>query len=82
MEFEQENEGIAYEAIIAQLQHENEELRVRVANALKSSPIDEAVNGVVLVIQRSDPMKLYIWACIAFMLVMAVARLIEVFIHE
>ena len=79
---DEDNNDIAYEAIVAQLQHENEELRVRLTNALKSSPIDEAIDGVVLVIQRSDPMKLYIWACIAFMAIMAIARLIEVFIHD
>ena len=75
-----EESGIDHNAVIEQLQHENEELRVRLTQALKSNPISDQIEGFVVVLQKTDPMRLYIWACIAFMLIMALARLLELFI--
>lgn len=76
----EETEGLDYDGIIAQLQKENEELRERLTHALKDTPISDTIDGIVMIVQKSDPMKLYIWACIAFLAVMALARLLEVFI--
>ena len=81
MSEELENDNIDYSAVVDQLQHENEELRVKLTQALKSpSPISETIDGIVLVVQKTDPMRLYIWACIATMIVFALARILEVFI--
>lgn len=79
-----ENE-IDYKVLYEQVIAENEGLREKLTSALlKDNPlsdaIDSTIDGIVLVVQRSDPMKLYIWVCIAFMLIMACARLLEVFI--
>jgi hypothetical protein len=75
---ERENESIDFQAVIAQLQGENEELRVRVAQALKSTPLNEAVDSVVVLVQKTDPMRLYIWVAIACAVIITLMRVIEV----
>jgi hypothetical protein len=77
---EQEHEPMDYDGIIAQLQGENEKLREQLTHAMKNTPITEAIDGMVLVIKQSDPMKLYMYCLCGFLLVMAIARLLEVFI--
>ena len=74
-----DNESIGYEAVIAQLQHENEELRVRLTNAMKSTPLNEAVDSMVILVKQTDPMRLYIWVAIVCAILIVVARIIEVF---
>ncbi len=75
------DENIDFQAVIDQLQKENEGLRERLAQiALKESPLQETIDGIVLVVQKSDPLKVYMWALAGFLIIMAIARLLEVFI--
>jgi hypothetical protein len=78
---EQENESIDYKAVVDQLQAENEQLRERLTAMVgKFSPITEAIDSMVIVVKQSDPMKLYLWACIICICVTALVQVIEVFI--
>ena len=83
---EKENaaESIDYKSVVDQLQHENEELRSRLTQALKgdvvTDTVTEAIDGIILVIQKTDPMRLYMWVAMACMIAIALARFIEVLI--
>ena len=76
---EEQSGPIDYKAVVDQLQAENETLRERLTDAVRSgSPISEAIDGVVVVLKTSDPMKLYLWACIVCICITAVVQIIEV----
>jgi hypothetical protein len=66
------------DAVIAQLQHENEEYRVRLTQAMKSTPISEAVDSMIVLVQKTDPMKAYLWVMCACAVLLVLARFIEV----
>jgi hypothetical protein len=76
----EEFESIDLDAVVAQLQHENEELRVKLTQAMKSSTINDAVDNIIVLVQKTDPMQLYIWVSIACLLIMVGIRIIELFI--
>ena len=76
---DENTEGIDYKAVVDQLQEENERLRERITHASISSPIGDAIDSMVVVIKQSDPMRLYIWACILCLCVTAIVQVIEVF---
>lgn len=75
---EENTEGIDYQAVVAQLQEENEKLRERIASGMLSNPIGDAIDGVIVVVKHTDPMKLYLWACIICICITAVVQVIEV----
>jgi hypothetical protein len=77
---EEFTDGIDYNGVIEQLQRENEELRVRLTQTMKNTPFNEAIDNVVVFVQKSDPMKLYLWVCIACAILMVFARILEIFI--
>lgn len=79
-DYREDTEHIDYKGVVEQLQAENEQLRERLAHATLSSPITDAIDGMVVVIKQSDPMKLYIWACILCLCVTAILQVVEVFI--
>lgn len=77
-----DDKEIDYKPLFEQLQGENEELRVRLMQAMKDTPIEKAVDGMVLVIQRSDPMKIYLWVCAACAIALVMVRGFEVFYNR
>jgi hypothetical protein len=77
---EEFTDGIDLAGVVEQLQHENEELRVRLTQSMKSSPINDAVDSVIVLVQKSDPMKIYIWVAIACAILLVVARFLELFL--
>lgn len=72
------DESIDYQAVVAQLQAENEHLRERLVQAHTSSTLDDTIEGLVLVIKQSDPMKLYVYVCIACIILSVCIQLLEV----
>lgn len=80
-ERQEQEEQIDYKAVYEQVIAENEGLREKLAQVTLTKPIGDAIEGIVLVVQKSDPMKLYLWACIGLMIALAVARILEVFIR-
>ena len=76
---EQNGQDLDLDAVVAQLQHENEELRVRLTQTLKTSPINDAVDSVIVMVQKTDPMKAYMWVACICAILLVVARFIEVF---
>jgi hypothetical protein len=76
---DENTEHIDYKAVVDQLQSENEQLREKIAHLNLSSPITDAIDSMVVVIKQSDPMRLYIWACILCLCVTAIVQVIEVF---
>jgi hypothetical protein len=75
----EEFDSIDLDAVVAQLQHENEELRVKLTQAMKSSTINDAVDNIIVLVQKTDPMRLYIWVSIACLVIMVGIRIIELF---
>jgi len=79
-----DSESIDYKAVAEQLQHENEALREQLNESIlhkfNSSAISDAIDSMVIVVKQTDPMKLYIWACILCVAVTAILQVIEVFI--
>jgi hypothetical protein len=75
----EEFDSIDLDAVVAQLQHENEELRVKLTQAMKSSTINDAVDNIIVLVQKTDPMHLYIWVSIACLVIMVGIRIIELF---
>lgn len=73
-------ENIDFEAVIAQLQGENEQLREKLAHITLSNPISDAIDSAIIVIKQSDPMRLYLWVCIICVIVTALVQVLEVFI--
>lgn len=73
------DDSIDYEAVVAQLQDENEKLREKLTHLNLGNPISDAIDNVVLVVRQSDPMRLYLWACIICICVTALVQVIEVF---
>lgn len=75
-----DNEEIDYEAVVAQLQGENEQLREKLAHLTINNPISDAIDSMIVVVKQSDPMRLYLWACIICICVTALVQVIEVFL--
>jgi hypothetical protein len=75
-----EEEIINWQAVVEQLQAENEGLREKLTQAMKSTPLDEAVNSVIVLVQRTDPVKMYMYVLMACMIVFALTRIIELFL--
>ena len=74
----EDREEIDYKAVVDQLQAENERLREKLAENTTFSPITDAIDSMIVVVRQSDPMKLYIWACIICICVTALMQVIEV----
>lgn len=76
---------IDYKALYEQVINENEKLREKITQRFnKDNPINEAIDNtidnIVFVVKQSDPMKIYIWACIAFLVLMSIISILELFI--
>jgi hypothetical protein len=76
---EDHTEDIDYRAVVEQLQTENERLREKLASNTSFSPITDAIDNMIVVVKHSDPMRLYLWACIICICVTALVQVIEVF---
>jgi len=74
---EENTEGIDYKAVVEQLQSENEKLRERLTASTLTSPISDALDSMIVVIKQSDPMRIYIWACIFFIAVSSLVQVLE-----
>jgi hypothetical protein len=77
----EETQDIDYKALYEQVIAENEGLREQLTRSKLSAvndTVSEALDGFVLIVKQTDPMRLYIWVCIAFLVVLSVARMIEV----